>query len=66
MSKKKRKAVDLPPFVTLRTLSVDFVYRTISIDGKVVHLEPGSSVVTMPLLSGDALFISRGDMERIS
>jgi hypothetical protein len=66
MSKKKRKPVDLPPFVTLRTLEVDFVRRTISIDGRVVRVGPEATIVSMPLLHGDALFISKDNLERIS
>ena len=53
-----------PPRVTVRMLSVDFEARTITIDGSVIDVT--ARAVTLPILSGDAVFMPRGSMERIA
>ena len=52
------------PTVTIRTLSIDFDERTITIDGRVTPVD--ARFVSLPILTGDAVFVPRGSMERIA
>lgn len=70
MSKKKkgRRAVSevlgrMDRIVTIRTITVCFKDRTVEVGGRKVTVS--ADCFSMPVLSGDAVFISRSDMERI-
>ena len=50
--------------IMLRNVTVDFEARTLSVDGR--HYGPiEQRAFTFPILSGDAIFVSR-ELERIS
>lgn len=63
MGKKKRAAYVPPPVVTIRTLTVDFEARTVHLDGRTITVDARCFVI--PILSGEAVFMPRGNMERI-
>jgi hypothetical protein len=69
MNKKKRKnRVTKFPLVTFGTIRVDFDARTVNIFGR-THgpFMNELHVLDIPVLSGDAIFLSRGDnMDRVS
>lgn len=52
-----------PPIVRFRTITVCFADRTIEIDGRTTKHD--TECVTMPILSSEAIFLSKG-YERVS
>jgi hypothetical protein len=49
--------------VTFRQLEVDFEAHTVTLEGRVIHVDARAFVI--PILSGDAVFMWNADMERI-
>ena len=66
MSKKRKRGADAvtATAVTFRIVEIDFEARTITIGGN--RVQATTPRVTFPILSGDAVFMSRGDWERIA
>ena len=55
----------LPPTVTFRTMTICFSERTVDLDGR--RIGPiDTDCVSLPILSGDAIFLPRPGQERIA
>jgi hypothetical protein len=65
MKKTRKTRLDPFPFVTLRTLSINFDARTVTIDGSTVSVHPDQTGLVIPILSGSAVFVVKGG-ERIA